>query len=266
MKMPAFLLESGDELRTINDNIVQCLSTLKLQRNDIQQLIEKQENEKRRLTYEMEHINYKLTLIDRSLAQRLAARDKYDATIKETEENYKRIVECSGILLTSMQKEYTELIETMDKRVGTEAEEVSLKDFEFTFNEVSSRGDTLINVDDTFGKQSEGTETVSSKSVPKADVLSEPKSVTLSENSHDSNKVTGQSDNINPNVVITADTPKYFNEVHEISSGYLSSDHNRQPEDSNSSTIELLFKQSQASQKIDSFGSLKLIFSSDKTV
>lgn len=48
----------------------------------------------------------------------MAARDKYDITIQEAEENYKRIVECSGILLNSMSKEYGALAEAMDKKVG----------------------------------------------------------------------------------------------------------------------------------------------------
>lgn len=59
----------------------------------------------------------------KSLAQRLAARDKYDQTIKEAEENYQRIVECSGILLNSVQKEYGVLSEAIDKKVGTDAED-----------------------------------------------------------------------------------------------------------------------------------------------
>lgn len=110
--------EIGATLRANNEQIVHYLKTLKEQRDEINLIIQKQEQEMRRLQYEIERITYKMALITKSLAQRMAAKEKYDVTIKEAERNYRRIVECSGILLNSMSKEYSVLSEVMDKKVG----------------------------------------------------------------------------------------------------------------------------------------------------
>lgn len=55
--------DPGAELRINNEKIIEFLLTLRAQRNELQLIIEKQEEEKRRLQHEIERITYKLNLV-----------------------------------------------------------------------------------------------------------------------------------------------------------------------------------------------------------
>jgi hypothetical protein len=57
--------------------------------------------------------------LTKSLNQRLQARANYDRTIKEIEENYSNLVEESGKLLFTINKEVHQLEQIMDKKIGT---------------------------------------------------------------------------------------------------------------------------------------------------
>ncbi|EFA04879.1 hypothetical protein TcasGA2_TC014940 [Tribolium castaneum] len=83
-------------------------------------LIEKQVEEKSRIQNEIERLSFKLSLLTKSLGQRVLAKNNYDKTIKEIEENYSSLVEESGKLLSTITKEVHELEEIMDKKIGTE--------------------------------------------------------------------------------------------------------------------------------------------------
>lgn len=128
--------EPGPELNVYSEQIVKCIMELREQRDEINLLISKQEEEKLRLKTEMQRINYKLALvivivfgrafylkvffqISKSLSQRLKAKLAYDKTIEEAEKNYKQLVLNSGQLLDSVQKTVNQLTDAMDKKVGT---------------------------------------------------------------------------------------------------------------------------------------------------
>lgn len=55
--------DPGAQLRKNNDQIVHYLTTLKTQRNEINQLIQKQEDEMKKLQQEVERITYKIALV-----------------------------------------------------------------------------------------------------------------------------------------------------------------------------------------------------------
>nr|XP_008194938.1 PREDICTED: Sjoegren syndrome nuclear autoantigen 1 homolog [Tribolium castaneum] len=112
--------DSGHELRENNEKIVKLMSILKKQRNEMNFLIEKQVEEKSRIQNEIERLSFKLSLLTKSLGQRVLAKNNYDKTIKEIEENYSSLVEESGKLLSTITKEVHELEEIMDKKIGTE--------------------------------------------------------------------------------------------------------------------------------------------------
>ncbi|XP_044261445.1 cilia- and flagella-associated protein 251-like [Tribolium madens] len=114
--------DSGHELRENNEKIVKLMSILKKQRNEMNYLIEKQKEEKNRIQNEIEKLTFKLSLLTKSLGQRVQAKSNYDKTIKEIEENYSSLVEESGKLLSTITKEVHELEEIMDKKIGTEQE------------------------------------------------------------------------------------------------------------------------------------------------
>ncbi|XP_068902429.1 putative autophagy-related protein 11 [Tenebrio molitor] len=111
--------DSGHELRENNEKIVKLMSLLKKQRDEMNYLIEKQQLEKGRIETEIEKLTFKLSLLTKSLNQRLQARANYDRTIKEIEENYSNLVEESGKLLFTINKEVHQLEQIMDKKIGT---------------------------------------------------------------------------------------------------------------------------------------------------
>lgn len=55
--------EPGPELNVYSEQIVKCIMELREQRDEINLLISKQEEEKLRLKTEMQRINYKLALV-----------------------------------------------------------------------------------------------------------------------------------------------------------------------------------------------------------
>ncbi|KAF5284657.1 hypothetical protein FQR65_LT13488 [Abscondita terminalis] len=104
---------SGTILKERNEQIVKYISELKTQRNELNFLIDKQQEEKFKLETEIRRITYKLSLLNKS-----------------AEETYGKIVESSGALLDSVQKTTEKLESSMDKKVGTESSYiVESKDF-----------------------------------------------------------------------------------------------------------------------------------------
>ncbi|XP_017769250.1 PREDICTED: uncharacterized protein LOC108557303 [Nicrophorus vespilloides] len=110
----------ADALKTNNDKIISYIQELKRQRDEVIHTIRKQEEEKALLNTEMERLAYKINIISKSLAQRIVARDRYNEAIAEAEDYYNKLVESSGVLLNAVQKDFNELFESMDKKVGTD--------------------------------------------------------------------------------------------------------------------------------------------------
>ncbi|KAK5638586.1 hypothetical protein RI129_012881 [Pyrocoelia pectoralis] len=100
---------SKDILMSNNEKIIKCITDLKNQRNELDFVINNQQEEKLKLQTEAERITFKLGIIK-----------NYDKTIKQAEESYAEIIKVSGQLLKSIQKNVSELEETMDKKTSTE--------------------------------------------------------------------------------------------------------------------------------------------------
>ncbi|XP_023020511.1 uncharacterized protein [Leptinotarsa decemlineata] len=112
--------DMGRELRENNEKIVECILLLKEQRDELTFIIDKQQEERKKLETEMERITYKLCLINKSLAQRIKAKSSYDNTINEIEENYAKLVRESDDLLGLIKTEFDKLESLINKKTSTE--------------------------------------------------------------------------------------------------------------------------------------------------
>lgn len=122
--MPDDCNENADcRLSEYNSQIVDYLLKLREQRNEIVDLIEKQKVEKAGLECDMERLAYKMTLIEKSLKQRLVALENYNMKIAEAETKYKSIVQKSESLLSLVKTDLFELDNIMNKKVGTASED-----------------------------------------------------------------------------------------------------------------------------------------------
>ncbi|XP_065170651.1 uncharacterized protein [Atheta coriaria] len=107
-----------DALKFNNDKIVNYICELRRQRDEVVRLLRKQEEEKAELGLEMERLAYKMNVLSKSMAQRVITRDRYNEAIIEAEDYYTKLVKSSEALLDAVSKDFNELYESMDKKVG----------------------------------------------------------------------------------------------------------------------------------------------------
>jgi len=82
---------------------------LKEKREEVNRQILKDEEEKAKIQHDLRILTEKLSSINTSLTKKLAAREEYDKTIKETEAAYMKILESSQTLLHVLKKESVSL-------------------------------------------------------------------------------------------------------------------------------------------------------------
>ncbi|KAF2896983.1 hypothetical protein ILUMI_09190 [Ignelater luminosus] len=97
--------EHGAALQTYNQELVKCLEQLKVKRNELQDIINQEENEKTILERNLKVLQEKLTKVNTTLQQHHRLRDSYNQTIKDTENGFKKILESSQTLLNLAQHE-----------------------------------------------------------------------------------------------------------------------------------------------------------------
>lgn len=107
-------------LRENNEEILKYLNQLKEQREELYFLIERQNAEKTKIETEIQRLHYKLTLLTKSLSQRVQALSLYDKTLEDIEIKYKDLKETAHGLLSTVRSETTNLENTLDKKIGTE--------------------------------------------------------------------------------------------------------------------------------------------------
>ncbi|KAK4880051.1 hypothetical protein RN001_008197 [Aquatica leii] len=101
--------EHGAALQTYNQELVKCLEQLKIKRNELQDLINQEENDKSILEKNLKALQDKLQKLNTSLVQHQKLRDNYDQTIQDTETGFKKILESSQTLLNLAQHEASKL-------------------------------------------------------------------------------------------------------------------------------------------------------------
>ncbi|KAI1905102.1 hypothetical protein AGOR_G00012470 [Albula goreensis] len=106
--------QQGAAMQTYNNELVKCLEELCSKREELNQQIQKEEEEKAQLQHEIRLLTEKLSRVNESLARRTATRAEFDRTIAETEAAYMKILESSQTLLTVLKREAGNLSKATD--------------------------------------------------------------------------------------------------------------------------------------------------------
>uniref|UniRef100_I3K508 Sjogren syndrome nuclear autoantigen 1 n=1 Tax=Oreochromis niloticus TaxID=8128 RepID=I3K508_ORENI len=93
-----------------------CIEELCSKRDELNRQIKQEEEEKERLQHDIRVLSEKLSRVNESLTQRLAARATFDRTIAETEAAYTKILESSQSLLSVLKQEAGNLSKATEPR------------------------------------------------------------------------------------------------------------------------------------------------------
>uniref|UniRef100_A0A3B4TEF4 Sjogren syndrome nuclear autoantigen 1 n=1 Tax=Seriola dumerili TaxID=41447 RepID=A0A3B4TEF4_SERDU len=109
------MTQQAAALQTYNNELVKCIEDLCSKRDELNSQIKQEEDEKERLQHDIRVLSEKLSRVNESLAQRLAARATFDRTIAETEAAYTKILESSQSLLSVLKQERHEALWTSSR-------------------------------------------------------------------------------------------------------------------------------------------------------
>ncbi|KAM3599541.1 uncharacterized protein V6R79_007641 [Siganus canaliculatus] len=110
------MTQQAAALQTYNNELVKCIEDLRSKREELNRQIRQEEEEKDRLQHDIRVLSEKLSRVNESLAQRLAARTTFDRTIAETEAAYTKILESSQSLLSVLKQEAGNLSKATEPR------------------------------------------------------------------------------------------------------------------------------------------------------
>ncbi|XP_075935782.1 microtubule nucleation factor SSNA1 [Anarhichas minor] len=110
------MTQQAAALQTYNNELVKCIEELSSKREELNSQIKQEEEEKDRLQHDIRVLSEKLSRVNESLAQRLAARSTFDRTIAETEAAYTKILESSQSLLSVLKQEAGNLSKATEPR------------------------------------------------------------------------------------------------------------------------------------------------------
>ncbi|GCC36551.1 microtubule nucleation factor SSNA1 [Chiloscyllium punctatum] len=97
--------QQGAALQSYNNELVKCIEDLCTKREELNQQILQEEEEKNKLQNDIRILTEKLAKVNESLARKMATRNEFDRTIAETEAAYMKILESSQTLLTILKRE-----------------------------------------------------------------------------------------------------------------------------------------------------------------
>lgn len=92
-------------MQNYNNQLISCLEELKDQRDALNEVIAKEDEEKQALQREISLLTDRLSRVNDSLSRKAAARADYDRSISETETAYMKILESSQTLLHVLRRE-----------------------------------------------------------------------------------------------------------------------------------------------------------------
>ncbi|XP_030290813.1 microtubule nucleation factor SSNA1 [Sparus aurata] len=110
------MTQQAAALQTYNNELVKCIEDLHSKREELNRQIKQEEEEKDRLQHDIRVLSEKLSRVNESLTQRLAARATFDRTIAETEAAYTKILESSQSLLSVLKQEAGNLSKATEPR------------------------------------------------------------------------------------------------------------------------------------------------------
>ncbi|GCB72578.1 microtubule nucleation factor SSNA1 [Scyliorhinus torazame] len=97
--------QQGAALQSYNNELVKCIEDLCTKREELNQQILQEEEEKNKLQNDIRILTEKLAKVNEGLARKMATRNEFDRTIAETEAAYMKILESSQTLLTVLKRE-----------------------------------------------------------------------------------------------------------------------------------------------------------------
>ncbi|XP_078061718.1 microtubule nucleation factor SSNA1-like [Mustelus asterias] len=97
--------QQGAALQSYNNELVKCIEDLCTKREELNQQILQEEEEKNKLQNDIRILTEKLATVNEGLARKMASRNEFDRTIAETEAAYMKILESSQTLLTVLKRE-----------------------------------------------------------------------------------------------------------------------------------------------------------------
>uniref|UniRef100_A0A3B4GNY7 SS nuclear autoantigen 1 n=2 Tax=Haplochromini TaxID=319058 RepID=A0A3B4GNY7_9CICH len=112
------MTQQAAALQTYNNELVKCIEELCSKRDELNRQIKQEEEEKERLQHDIRVLSEKLSRVNESLTQRLAARATFDRTIAETEAAYTKILESSQSLLSVLKQEAGNLSKATEREEG----------------------------------------------------------------------------------------------------------------------------------------------------
>ncbi|XP_068609174.1 microtubule nucleation factor SSNA1 isoform X1 [Brachionichthys hirsutus] len=112
------MTQQAAALQTYNNELVKCIEDLCTKREELNRQIKLEDEEKDQLQHDIRVLTEKLSRVNESLAQRLAARATFDRTIAETEAAYTKvcILESSQSLLSVLKQEAGHLSKATEPR------------------------------------------------------------------------------------------------------------------------------------------------------
>jgi len=114
------MTQQGAALQTYNNELVKSLEELKARRAALQQQIEAESLEKRKLEAEKARLEERLDVVNGSLEEKMVTGRDYDRVIQEAEQAYTKILESSQVLLNVVQTRSQDLrTNTRDERRGS---------------------------------------------------------------------------------------------------------------------------------------------------
>jgi len=103
------MTQQGAALQTYNNELVKSLEELKARRAALQQQIEAESLEKRKLESEKARLEERLDLVNSSLEEKMLTGREYDRVIQEAEQAFTKILESSQVLLNVVQTKSQDL-------------------------------------------------------------------------------------------------------------------------------------------------------------
>ena len=103
------MTQQGAALQTYNNELVKSLEELKARRAALQQQIEAESLEKRKLESEKARLEERLDLVNSSLEEKMLTGREYDRVTQEAEQAYTKILESSQVLLNVVQTKSQDL-------------------------------------------------------------------------------------------------------------------------------------------------------------
>ncbi|KAH7825667.1 putative nuclear autoantigen fo 14 kDa [Monocercomonoides exilis] len=97
-------------LQQYDAELSSCLEEFYHQRDELEKSIQKEEEERNKINFDIRVLTERLARLSDSLTKKKASKAEFDKTIAETETAYAKILESSKMLVSVLKRESTELL------------------------------------------------------------------------------------------------------------------------------------------------------------